>query len=231
MSALDEARPSVKWRGVLAFTHFLSLTHKIRLSASTTTEKIYKTLPRSNPALPSSTSNSAYSSFLLKYCISSILSPEYRIPILVRPCASLLLLHLLQPTTATLPAVTMARLSDLPTEIIQIIVELASPEDIDSQTTICKTVYYAAAKIVERHRALKKKHGVRHFSHPGPPDIHRIRQEVTQFLYQIFEDPNLAFYVRELSLDGLMGWSRDTRYNEQLSSRIREAVAILEPKE
>ena len=124
----------------------------------------------------------------------------------------------------------MARLSDLPTEIIEMIVELASPEDIESQTATCKTVYYAATRIVERHRALKKKHGVRRFSHPGPPGTSEPRQEVTQFLDEVLLEPRLAFYVRELSLDGLeRRFMRHWCYKEEFLSRLRKAA--VKPKE
>ena len=149
----------------------------------------------------------------------------------------------------------MARFTDLPNEIIEMIVELAEPDDIDSQTSTCRKIYYGGNKIVKRHRELKRIHGVYHFSgsgelrprtglsefpdgvfHFSDPENLGPRLGLSQFLVEIIREPRLAFYVKVLSIVGPMRQLRKESYHgsedysEDFMSCLREAALEFKQK-
>ncbi len=78
------------------------------------------------------------------------------------------------------------------------IVQLLSPDDIESFALACKDIYYPAYLTLMKHRALKKKHAVYHYY---GPDVSGSRCSPSQLLDQILREPRTAFYVQEISLN------------------------------
>ena len=129
----------------------------------------------------------------------------------------------------------MAWLTDLPNEIILMIIPLVSPDDIESFTSTCRKIYNLAAQDLERHRSLKRQYGAYHLR---GPDDNSLRCRGSQLLDEIIQEPRTAFYVQQLWNHGwfsrwvpqgqdlgppsLEGVHRP--YNEGTISRMRELV-------
>ena len=129
----------------------------------------------------------------------------------------------------------MARFTDIPNEITLMIIPLIHPDDIESFTSTCWSIYVLAAEDLERHRALKRKHAVyqwsgshRSFSHCSP----------SRLLNDVLQEPLTAFYVRKISiLNTRRTWSllgnRETEclpYSERSISRLSELISELVPE-
>ena len=124
----------------------------------------------------------------------------------------------------------MAQLSDLPNEIILLIVPLILPDHIESFSGACKRHYSLAAGELKGHRALKRDHTVNSF-----PNF-RLRG-ASQLLDKILQKPRIAFYVREITLNG---WSSEGATDSDITSlipfsegfklRLEDAVSELVPE-
>ena len=125
----------------------------------------------------------------------------------------------------------MAQLSDLPNEIVLLILPFVLPDYLESFSGACRKHYSLAAKELQRHRALKREHTLYKF----PPLPFR---GPTRLLERILQEPRIALYVREITLSG---WSSergtDTEfaflipYSEEISLRLEQAVFEFVPKE
>ncbi|KAM0798413.1 hypothetical protein BDR22DRAFT_964758 [Usnea florida] len=111
----------------------------------------------------------------------------------------------------------MAKLSELPNEIILLILPLLLPDYIESFSAACKKHYILAAEELNRHRASKREHAVykfRNFRHRG----------VSRLLDMILQEPRIALYVREITLNGWSSqWRTHVGLNAELSSRLENA--------
>ena len=122
----------------------------------------------------------------------------------------------------------MAQLSDLPNEIILLILPLILPDYIEYFSSACRNHYSLAAAELMRHRALKREHTVykfRSFFFRGP----------SRLLDNILQEPRIAFYVREITLNG---WSSEWVTDPEFSPldkgslvRLEEAVSEFVPKD
>ena len=119
----------------------------------------------------------------------------------------------------------MAKLSDLPNEIILVILPLVLPDYIESFSGACKKHYSLAAEELKRHRALKREHAVykfRNFRHRG----------VSRLLDMILQEPRIALYVREITLNGWSSkWGTAAKSDVEFLSRLEDAVSELVPEE
>ncbi|KAF2251274.1 hypothetical protein BU26DRAFT_279643 [Trematosphaeria pertusa] len=85
-------------------------------------------------------------------------------------------------------------LLDLPTELLDGILDLTLPSGIESFALTCKTAYALAAPQVQRHNALKRQwRRTTNYSTPRHGDTLRI-------LYEISRDPLVAEYIESLDL-------------------------------
>ena len=112
----------------------------------------------------------------------------------------------------------MAQLSDLPNEIILLILPLVLPDYLESFSGACKKHYSLAAEELKKHRALKRAHTVykfENFRHRG----------VSRLLDVILQEPRIAFYVREITLNG---WSSE--WGRNLEDEVL-SIGGTEPKD
>ena len=113
----------------------------------------------------------------------------------------------------------MAQLSDLPNEIILLILPLVLPDYIENFSATCKKHYRLAAEELMRHRDLKREHTVYEF-----PNF-RLRG-ISRLLDKILQEPRTAFYVREITL---RGWNsertRDPQFDVGSSLRLKNVVS------
>ena len=110
------------------------------------------------------------------------------------------------------------------------IIDLATPNDIESFTAACKRFYYLAAADLEIHYALKRKHAVYRYSSSGS------QCSPAQLLDEIIREPRTALYVRKITLSSWhCRWvwqpnlDRHERlhlpYSEEIMSSLMEAVS------
>ena len=134
----------------------------------------------------------------------------------------------------------MARLSNLPLELMRLIIRHITPYDIESLTLSCKRIFDLGYDDLSRHRALKQKPKTWYCgtADSTPPC------EATQLLMQMLEDPLAAFYLREISLDDewlhfpdyadldtALPEDLQVLYSEGIISRVKESVSRIMPQD
>lgn len=123
----------------------------------------------------------------------------------------------------------MARLSDLPNEIILAIIPLILPNDIESFASTCKKIYNLAAEELERHRALKRKYALYRFcDRSGSSQFFP-----WQLLDMVLRKPRTAFYVQEMSIKSVEWWTGNLNMLQPKDavSRRRKAISKLVPED
>ena len=125
----------------------------------------------------------------------------------------------------------MAQLSDLPNEIILIILPLVLSDYIETFSGACRKHYSLAAEELKRHRTLKREHTLYKF--PSLPF-----RGPTRLLDRILQEPRIALYVREITFTG---WNSERAtdpkfaflvpYSEEISLRLEQAASEFVPKE
>ena len=125
----------------------------------------------------------------------------------------------------------MAQLSDLPNEIILLILPLVLPDYIENFSGACTKHYSLAAAELKKHRALKREHTVYEF-----PNF-RLRG-VSRLLDKVLREPRIAFYVREITLSGWgPKWDSDpdsdvfSPWSVGFPMRLDEALSPVVPEE
>ena len=110
----------------------------------------------------------------------------------------------------------MAELSDLPNEIILLILPLVLPDYLENFSGACRKHYSLAAEEIERHRTLKREHTL----YKSPPLPFR---GPTQLLEKILQEPRIALYVREITLSG---WNSERATDQEFAFLIPHSEGI-----
>ena len=121
----------------------------------------------------------------------------------------------------------MSLLSSLPVEILYYIIDVVSPDDIESFAASCKLVRRLSDAAIKQHRELQQNYGKLYFG-----DLNHTSGDVLLFLQEIIEDPRVAFYPTLLAIrdyvfpDDLD--SNDSYYDEpdyELDLKVKSVIA------
>ncbi len=89
---------------------------------------------------------------------------------------------------------TMARITDLPNEVLLMIVKRLLPDDIESATLACGAVYRASQRILEQHRRLKDEFEFYRAMNVGEG------RTLIDLAIRVVLEPEVAFYIKKLEL-------------------------------
>ena len=104
----------------------------------------------------------------------------------------------------------MAIISDLPNEIIREILGFIQPEDLENFAQTSKHIHYVSEQCVRTHRELIPVYKVvRNPSYPGQKRDGRLYGPIPLSLREVFLNPRVGHYVKDMRADDLIGRSLD----------------------
>ena len=99
----------------------------------------------------------------------------------------------------------MARLSDLPTEILQEIFCQVEPDDIESLALGSRYIYAASSQALEEHRILKRQYTeIHHTARVNPGEERNLSsdRQLPELLKIVINNPRVGLYIKKLIVEG-----------------------------